>query len=399
MTDPTPLIDKALPALVDLRHELHQHPELKYEERWTAARVVQALEGVPGLDIRQGVARTGVVATLGADKPGPCLALRADMDALPIREETGRPYASLTEGKMHACGHDGHTTCLVGAVRVLSQLADQLEGPVKFLFQPAEEGGAGGRLMCEEGVLDDPPVQAVFGLHGWPSLEVGQVGLCPGGFLASSDSFEIVVEGQGAHAAFPHQGVDPVLIAAHITTALQSVVSRTTDPLDSVVVTVAQIHAGTAFNIIPPSAEVKGTLRALDAATRQRSIETIERLVHSTAQAFGGRARVAFLDGYPALVNDSTALDFVKDAAAAVRADGQQVPPVMGGEDFAFYAQRVPAAFFALGLRGADQASYPSLHQPDFDFADAAIPLGVRMHVELAQRFARQWGGNSPDGR
>ncbi len=399
MTDPTSLIQEALPALIDLRHELHQHPELKYEEHWTAARVVQALEDVPDLDINQGVARTGVVATLGADKPGPCLALRADMDALPISEETGAPYASLTEGKMHACGHDGHTTCLVGAVRVLGQLADQLEGPVKFLFQPAEEGGAGGQLMCQEGVLDDPPVQAIFGLHGWPYLELGQVGLRSGSLFASSDSFEIVVEGQGAHAAWPHQSVDPVLIAAHITTALQSVVSRSTDPLDSVVVTVAQIHAGTAFNIIPSRARLNGTLRALNPVTRQRSMDTIERLVDNTAQAFGGSAQINFLDGYPVLVNDETALGYVKDTAAAVQADGRTIPPAMGGEDFAFFAQRVPAAFFTLGLRGPEQASYPALHQPDFDFADAAIPLGVHMHVELARRFARHWRGNSATGR
>ncbi|MFH1567418.1 MAG: M20 family metallopeptidase, partial [Gemmatimonadota bacterium] len=205
-----------LPHLTELRHDLHQHPELSYEEERTAARICRELGAVPGLQVRSGVAGTGVVATLGADRPGPGVALRADMDALSMEERTGAPWASKVPGRMHACGHDGHVTCLVGAAQVLAGMADRLEGPVKFLFQPAEEGGAGGRRMCEEGVLEDPPVAAIFGLHGWPALPQGEVGIRPGAFLASADRFRIEVRGRGAHAAFPHQGVDPILMAAHV---------------------------------------------------------------------------------------------------------------------------------------------------------------------------------------
>ncbi len=323
-----PLIDPILPELVELRHELHRHPELAYEEIETAARIVAQLQGLPDMELRTGVAGTGVVATLGRQRRGPCVALRADMDALPIQEQGEHAHRSTMPGKMHACGHDGHVTCLVGAARVLAQLGDELAGPVKLLFQPAEEGGAGGKKMCDEGVLDDPPVQAIFGLHGWPDLTQGEIGVRTGGSLASADRLRITVSGVGAHAAYPHQGVDTVLVAAHIIVARQSIASRNTDPLDSVVVTVSQINGGTADNIIPTEVELSGTV-PLD------------------------------------------------------------IPPVMGAADFAFYAQRVPASFFALGIRPPGRDSYPVLHQPDFDFHDDSIALGVTMHVELVRRFWR----------
>jgi amidohydrolase len=389
-----PLIDAALPQLIELRHDLHSHPELSYNEYRTAGRVLEKLQALPGLDIRTGVAETGIVATLGAEKKGPCVALRADMDALPIEEQTGAAYASQEKGKMHACGHDGHTTCLVGAAQILHGLADELQGPVKFVFQPAEEGGAGAKRMCEEGVLKDPEVSAIFGLHGFPDLPQGVIGLSPGPVLASADTFAVTVHGAGAHAAYPHQGVDPVLAAAHIVVALQSIVARRVDPLDSAVITVSQLQAGSADNIIPPSAHLSGTIRAFRPETRQLLHDEIRRVAVGSAEGLGCRAEVEISDGYPPLINEERARATV--ARITAEALGEKVnlfeaPPVMGAEDFAFYTEYVPAAFFAMGLCPAGRDSYPKLHQPDFDFPDAALPLGVTMHVEIARRFASVW--------
>lgn len=385
MTNVEDLIQNHMADLICLRHEIHQNPELGYQEHGTAKRVVAALDGIEGLDIRTGVAETGVVVTLGADRPGPMVALRADMDALAIQETSGLPYASATDGKMHACGHDGHTTCLVGAVRVLSAIRDELAGPVRFVFQPAEEGGGGGGRMCDEGVLDG--VKAIFGLHGWPYLPQGELGVRSGPFLASSDRFRIVVDGQGAHAAFPHQGVDPIPIAAQIVLGLQTIASRQTDPLDAVVVTVAQIHGGTADNIIPAQIELRGTLRSLQAGTRRSAMDQIERIATQIAAAHQARAQVTITEGTPVLANDRIAAGFGQQVASTASLTPVDIDPVMGGEDFAFYAERIPAAFFALGVRPPDRDSYPALHQPDYDFPDAAIATGVAMHVQLARRF------------
>jgi amidohydrolase len=388
MRDLEPLIKPLLPELVALRHELHQHPELAYEEHETAARIVEQLQPIPGIELRTGVAGTGIVAILGAERPGPCVALRADMDALPMEEVGDHSHRSTVPGKMHACGHDGHVTCLVGAARVLAQLGDELEGPVKFLFQPAEEGGAGGLKMCEEGVLQDPPVAAIFGLHGWPEQSQGQIGVRKGGMLASADRLQIKVRGSGAHAAYPHQGIDTVLVAAHIIVALQSIVARNTEPLDSVVVTVSQIHGGTADNIIPSEVQLSGTIRTLNSETRRLTFEHIHRVAADTARAFGATAEVLIDEGYPVLENDPAATDYVRHVVDSV--DGvvpTDIAPAMGAEDFAFYAQRVPAAFFTLGMRPKGQDTYPGLHQPNFDFHDDTIAFGVAMHVEIARRF------------
>lgn len=361
MRDPQPLIASLLPELVDLRHELHRHPELGYEEHETAARIVSQLEDVPGMELRTGVAGTGIVAILGRGRKGACVALRADMDALPMQELGAHAYRSTVPGKMHACGHDGHVTCLVGAARVLGQLSDELEGPVKFLFQPAEEGGAGGRRMCEEGVLDDPQVDAIFGLHGWPELAQGEIGVCDGAFLANADGLRIAVRGVGAHAAYPHQGVDTVLVAAHIVVALQSIASRNTEPLDSVVVTIAQVHGGTADNIIPGQVQLSGTVRTLNSETRRLTFERIERVAAETARAYGASAEVTIDDGYPVLENDPAATDYVRRVAGStIGTIPVDINPVMGGEDFAFYAQRVPASFFTLGMRPVERATYPT---------------------------------------
>ena len=392
MRDIGPLIGDVIEDIVALRHEIHENPELCYEESGTAERVLRHIEGIDGLDIRKGVAETGVVATLDADKDGPCVALRADMDALPMEEANNFPYRSKVPGKMHACGHDGHTSCLVGAVKVLSQLRNELDGPVKFVFQPAEEGGAGGKRMCEEGVLENPDVDAIFGFHGWPAFAQGEIGLRQGAFLASSDTFDITIEGTGAHAAFPHLGLDPIVVASHVVTALQSIVARTTDPLQSAVVTVAQIQAGTAYNIIPPTATLKGTIRALDEDVRQTTHRRLKEIAEKTAEAFGARADVASKFGYPVTFNHRNACEYATGVVEEIDVlESQEMLPVMGGEDFSFYSERIPATFVALGVRPPDRDTYPNLHQPDYDFADGAIPLGIRLHVEMARRFAGCW--------
>lgn len=389
-----PIIQELLPEIIALRHQLHQNPELCYEEYQTSQRVLEHLKKIPNLDIRTQVAKTGIVATLGKNKKGPCIALRADMDALPMQEESNVPYKSKNADKMHACGHDGHTSCLVGAVRVLAQCIDDLSGPVKFIFQPAEEAGAGGRSMCEEGALENPDVTAIFGLHGWPGLTRGQIGLCSGGFLAGTDDFEITVEGIGGHAAFPHQCTDPIVIASHIVTALQTIVSRNTNPLDSAVITVAQFHAGSADNVIPTTATLRGTVRTLNEDVRAH---TLERLVHLTtqiAESMGGKAEVHIDPGYPPLTNDDHAVQTIQNIANETLSSDIEtinIQPVMGGEDFAYYAQQIPAAFFALGLRAPHQDTYPHLHQSNFDFSDDAIPFGIKMHVEIARHFHRFW--------
>ncbi len=396
MQDITPLIDEILGDIVALRHEIHENPELGYEETETARRVLAQLEKIAGLDIRTGVAQTGIVATLGAGKKGPCVALRADMDALPIQETGDVPYKSRITGKMHACGHDGHTSCLVGAARVLGQIADELEGPVKFVFQPAEEGGGGGKRMCDEEALEHPGVDAIFGLHGWPQLPQGQVGVRRGAFLASSDQFDITIEGTGAHAAFPHLGVDPIVVAAHAITAIQSIVSRHTDPLSSAVVTVGAVTAGTTFNIIPQTAALKGTIRALDETVRRATHERLRTIVEKTAEAFGARAEVEIRDGYPITLNHDNACAYAQEIVENSVDGAMQTTdmlPVMGGEDFSYYSERIPAMFMALGVRPSARDSYPNLHQSDYDFADGAIPLGIRLHVEVARRFAGSWKG------
>ncbi|MBN1669696.1 MAG: amidohydrolase [Kiritimatiellae bacterium] len=393
MKDIGPIIDSILPSLVELRRGLHAHPEWRFQEHETAARVRAALQALPGLELETGVGgTTGMTAVLGRNRPGPCVALRADMDALPIEEQTGKPYASANAGYMHACGHDGHMACLVGAATVLTQIAEELEGPVKFIFQPAEEGGAGALRLCEAGVLDNPPVAALFALHAWPSLDVGHVGTRPGPALASTNSIDIVIRGKGSHAASPQRAIDPILIGAHVVTALQSVVSRTTHPTDSVVVTIGAFHAGTARNIIPETAELHGTIRALTRKTRRQSVERVRQIATLTAEAYGGRAEVDIRDGYPVLVNDPGLAAFFTETARALLGAGAvepDMPPSLGGEDLAYYAQRVPALFWRLGVRPPGAKDCPTLHNPSFDFNDAAIPTGVRLHCELVRRFGK----------
>ncbi|MFQ5590687.1 MAG: M20 family metallopeptidase [Phycisphaerae bacterium] len=390
MHDIDAAIAEITPKLVELRHDLHRHPELAYAETRTAARIVEALGNVPGLDIRTGLAGTGILATLNAHREGPCVALRSDMDALPIQEANTFDHKSEHKGRMHACGHDGHMACLVGAARVLSSLADDLPGRVKFVFQPAEEGGGGARRMIEAGALVDPQVDAAFAFHGWPGIELGTIHAAPGPLLAAMSAFEIELSGQGTHAAYPHQGSDVIVTASHIVTQLQTIASRLTDPMEPVVVSVSAIHAGETHNVLADRCKMLGTARALRQETHDEVGGLITKLVEATAAAFGVGARVSYLESYPALVNDAAATNLVQAAARDVVGDCKlsTVPaPTMGAEDFAYYAQAVPSTMWLMGLRPPGCDDCPKLHQASFDFRDEVIPAAVAMHCRIVQRF------------
>ena len=389
------LVAAELPRLVALRHDLHMHPEIGYEEVRTSGIVVRELAAA-GIAHVAGLARgTGVLAHLpgcGARAVG----LRADMDALPILERGDRPWASRTPGRMHACGHDGHTTILLGAAAVLAKLASRgaLPRPVTLVFQPAEEGGAGGRRMVEEGALDGsrigPAVEEIYALHGWPELPLGTVATRRGAVMAASDRFEIHVQGQGSHAAWPHRSRDPVVCAAAIVTALQTIVSRHVDPLDAAVVSVTVIESGSAFNVIPDRAVVKGTYRSLSEETRCMIENSLREIAEGTASAHGCTARCEALRGYPVTVNDDGAVARFESVARGTLGDARVATlaaPVMGGEDFAFYGAHVPSCYWALGLAPGGEP-YPPLHAPDFDFNDDAIGTGVELMCRLAVREA-----------
>lgn len=387
-----PRLAALLPELVALRRDLHAHPELGFQERRTAAIAADWLRALPRMRVRTGVAGTGVIATLDGPREGPCLALRADMDALPMDDTCGRPHASRHPGATHACGHDGNVACLLGAARLLAADAAEgrLRGTVRFIFQPAEEGGGGARPMIEQGALDDPAPAAIFALHAWPQLPLGAVGVCSGPAMASTDAIDMVVRGRGAHAATPHMGADPVVAAAHVVVALQAVVSRLTDPLDPAVVTIGRVAGGEARNVIPGRVALEGTLRALTETQRAAARAAVRQVAVQTAAAFGCTAEVELREGYPVTVNDPAAAAFFAAVArrelgaAQVRAD---LPPGMGGEDFAFYLQRVPGALWRLGVAPTDGSPALPLHNPAFDFPDEALAIGVGLHCALARAF------------
>ena len=383
-------IQEILPELIALRHELHTHPEIRFEEKWTSDRIAAFLdaEGIPYT--RGHAGGTGIVATIEG-KGDRTVALRSDMDALEIEEDTGVPYTSTIPERMHACGHDGHIANLCGTAQVLNRHRDLVQGTVKCIFQPAEEQAAGGRLIVEEGLLDG--VDAVFGLHCWPTLPVGQVGIKSGPAMASADFFHIDIHGVGCHGADPAAGVDPVYVASQIVSALQSIVSRETNPWDPAVLTVAHIKAGFASNVIPETAIMEGTFRALTPEVRERILEALPRVAEFTAKAHRATAKVHF-DGtpYPALHNDPAMSAFAKDTVKDVfGADALYEPHAasMAAEDFAFYLNNTPGAFLFLGNNPDATNAYPGLHSPHFDFCDDALPVGIQTMSELAIRFLK----------
>jgi amidohydrolase len=387
------LVGEALPAVVAFRHERHRHPELTWKEVETSKAVKEHIARIPGLALTEGMGRHGLVATLAGARPGPTIALRADMDALPVEEKTGKDYASCHKGVMHACGHDGHMANLYGSMLVLAQLRDELAGTVKFIFQPAEEGGRGAEVMVQDGVLDQPQVDVIFGLHGWPELKCGEVYVKTGAMLAATSDLRIVVRGTGCHAAMPHLGTDQVLIAARIVEGLQSVVSRFIAPSESVALSITKIHGGTAVNVIPPVVEMGGTLRTLSEKTRDAVVGQMRKLVEGIAAAHGASATIEFDHNYPATVNDGGATDYLERVAREVLPPGavRRLPaPSMGGEDFAFFLQKARGAYFFLGVDDGRAGGYPGLHHPAYDFNDAALPVGMTMFVHAALGYASQ---------
>ncbi len=391
MLDFKPAIDEILPDIITLRHELHAHPETAYTEEWTSAKVAEHLRAVPGLALQNNLAGgTGLLATLNADKAGPCVLLRADMDALPIEELNELPYKSQIAGKMHACGHDGHTSVLLGAARVLSRYAEQLPGKVKFCFQPAEEAGAGGEKMIADGILDNPKVDAAFALHGWPDVAVGSIISVTGPILAASAPFDVELSAKGGHAAYPHRTGDVVVAAAQFITNLQAVRARFVDPLDPVVISVCMVEAGHAHNVLPSCCRIKGTIRALSQHAHASAKQLVARFLQNTATSFDIKADIKFGDGYPVLVNEGKCAELVADVGRRVLGAENvktHYPPSMGGEDFAFYAQKVPAAMFRLGLQPVGAFDFPGLHNPRFNFNDDAIPTGIQMFCGIAYEY------------
>jgi amidohydrolase len=396
MTAVPDLITPHLPRAIDLRHRFHQIPELGYHEHKTAAAIRAELDRlripfVPGVD----AAPTATIAWIG-DTAKPCIALRADIDALPITERTNLPYASNHPGQMHACGHDGHMTTLLTAAAVLRQLADRNELPVcvKLLFQPAEEGGGGADRLVKAGVLDGrigPKVSAIFGLHGWPALKVGIVATRPGALLAATDKFHVTFIGKGCHAAFPHTGTDPIVAAAQAVLSLQQFVSREIDPTEPAVVTVGIFRAGTAENVIPDTALIEGTARTLTPDMRRKIKESIHRRCKGIADANACDLDFQWENGYPPTINDPKMTDYVAKVAKRTLGDDRflTVPrPAMGGEDFAYYLEQIPGCFFLVGVEPHDRDTYPTLHSDQYDFTDAALETAITMFVSLA----RNWG-------
>lgn len=365
-----------------LRRKIHACPEPAYEEFKTAATILTYLERIDGIEIKSEVGKTGIVALLGREKKGPCVALRADMDCLRMEEENHFDYVSKNKGLMHGCGHDGHIACLVGAALVLGRMQHELRGPVKFIFQPAEENYAGAAAMIRDGALDDPVPDAIFALHGTPSLSFGKIGLRRGAMMAASRYFHIIVNGMGTHAAMPHKGVDAVLTASHIVCAAHTIVSRNINPLESALISIPIFNGSTAPNVLPQQVQLQGTLRALSTENVAYLQKRLGEVVANTAASFCASAEISFDGGYPLLENDLHCFTYISELAAEllgeeyVRTD---YPPSLGAEDFAFYLEKIPGAFWWLGLGSEERGNVP-LHNPCFDFNDDAISLGIQVH-------------------
>ena len=387
------LVAQHLPHVVAFRHRLHQIPELCFEEHKTAAAIRAELDALK-IPHTLGVenAPTATVAVIG-DPTKPCVALRADIDALPIAEQTGVPYASTHAGRMHACGHDGHIATLVGVAGVLKAREAELPVCVKLIWQPAEEAGGGAERLVKAGVLDGrlgPKVSAIFGLHGWPGLPVGVVATKPGPLLAATDNFTAIFIGKGTHGAYPHLGADPIVAAAEAVTSLQKTVSRETDPTESCVVTIGLMNGGTAVNIIPDTATIVATVRTLSPQQREHAKKSLERRMRGVALANNCQLDFAWTEGYPPTINDPAMADYVAKIARKTFGNDRFLPvarPSMGGEDFAYYVEKVPGCFFLVGVQPADAPNYPSLHSDRYDFTDAALAVGMRMFAELVMNF------------
>jgi amidohydrolase len=365
------------------RRDIHQHPETAFEEHRTSDMVAGRLESV-GIKVHRGLAETGVVGTLKLGSGRRAIGLRADMDALPMQELNQFEHRSVNAGKMHACGHDGHVTMLLGAARILAAEGG-FDGTVHFIFQPAEEGGGGGKRMVEEGLFEKFPVEGVYGLHNMPGLPAGRFATRVGPVMAAADEVDIEIRGTGGHAAFPHRASDPILAGAHVVTALQSIVARNTDPLESAVVSMTMFHGGEVNNVIPDRAKLKGSVRTFRPEVQDRVIAAIGRIARHTAEAFGAVAEVDYRRGYPPTINAKGQTEFACSVAAKVAAPViADMAPIMGSEDFSFMLQARPGCFMFIG-NGDGPVGGCMVHNPNYDFNDAILPAGVRYWVELVR--------------
>jgi amidohydrolase len=397
---PSEILDDARSILgdaIELRRRIHRHPERGLTLPRTQAAVLEALDGL-GLELQTGQRTTSVVARLRGAQPGRTILLRADMDALPMPEETGLPFASEVEGAMHACGHDAHTAMLVGAARLLSRRRESLAGSVLFMFQPGEEGYHGARIMIEEGLLAGPEApSAAFALHVTDRMTAGSIAARRGPAMASGDTFQIVVRGRGGHASAPHDCLDPIPIACEIVQAFQTLVTRRVHVFDPAVVTVAKIEAGTARNIIPDTASLLGTIRTVSEETRERVLEGVRRVAEGIAAAHGAEVTVELIRGYPVTVNDGDFAEFVLDTAREMLGPEKTRPmshPIMASEDFSYVLQQVPGAIANLSTRPDDGPAFPN-HSPRMRVNEAALAEGIAMHVAVALRFLEAGKGRA----
>jgi amidohydrolase len=379
------------PQLVEWRRRLHQQPELGFQEKLTAEFVSQKLQEW-GIEHQTGIAQTGIVAIIKGGKidSGKMLAIRADMDALPIQELNEVPYKSQHDGVMHACGHDGHTAIALGTAYYLQQHRQNFAGTVKIIFQPAEEGPGGAKPMIEAGVLKNPDVDAIIGLHLWNNLPLGTVGVRAGALMAAVECFKCTILGKGGHGAMPHQTIDSIVVAAQIVNALQTIVSRNVDPIDSAVVTVGELHAGTKLNIIPDTARMSGTIRYFNPALKGFFEERIEQIIAGVCQSHGASYDLEYWGLYPPTINNADMAELVRSQAEQVIETPMGVVPecqTMGGEDMSYFLQAVPGCYFFLGSANpAKDLAYPH-HHPRFDFDETALPMGVEIFVRCVEKF------------
>ncbi len=387
MSNPVDYIRRHHTELTEFRRDIHAHPELAFQELRTSQRVAEQLTAW-GIEVHRGLAKTGVVGVIPGRRPGGrAIGLRADMDCLPMHETATRPHKSRHEGRMHACGHDGHTTMLLGAARYLSETR-QFEGTAYVIFQPAEEHGGGGNVMVQEGLFERFPANEVYALHNWPGLPPGQIAVRAGPILAAADEIRIQVQGKGGHAAMPHLTVDPVVVAAHIITALQTIASRNVSPLDAIVISLCSMETSQlgAFNVIPDAVRMVGTVRTFRPETQTLALQRIREIASAVATGLGASAEVEYIRGYPATVNTAREADFA--ARVAERIFGRdnvvrEFDPTMGGEDFAYMLQARPGAYVLLGQGGGPSGCF--LHNPGYDFNDDVIPLGAGYLAALAE--------------
>jgi amidohydrolase len=380
------------PQLVEWRRRLHQQPELGFQEKLTSEFISQKLQEW-GIEHQTGIAETGIVAIIKGDKidSGKVLAIRADMDALPIQELNEVPYKSQHDGIMHACGHDGHTAIALGTAYYLQSNRQNFAGTIKIIFQPAEEGPGGAKPMIEAGVLKNPDVDAIIGLHLWNNLPLGTVGVRAGALMAAVECFKCTILGKGGHGAMPHQTVDSIVVAAQIVNALQTIVSRNVDPIDSAVVTVGELHAGTKVNVIPDTARMSGTIRYFKPDLKGFFKKRIEQIIAGICQSFGANYDLEYWELYPPTINDAEMAEFVRSQAEQVIETPLGIVPecqTMGGEDMSYFLQAVPGCYFFLGSANpAKDLAYPH-HHPRFDFDETALPMGVEIFVRCVEKFS-----------